>query len=161
MTSTVGRPSCEPSTPTRAAASISTSSSWARWQGQVVETVGKHHPGAIYVYQAEQLGTGHATKQGAAVLAALRYEGAVLVVAGDRLLDAQVVEQLIAEYRSTAADMVFLVGAASGSELGHVVRDPDGAVVGIIEHKDVLAREALRRIRHLALAAAPEAIRWR
>ena len=80
--------------------------------GQVVETVGKHHPGAIYVYQAEQLGTGHATKQGAAVLAALRYEGAVLVVAGDRLLDTQVVEQLIAEYRSTAADMAFLVSAA-------------------------------------------------
>ena len=81
----------------------------------------------------------------------------MLVVAGDRLLDAQVVEQLIVEYRSTAADMVFLVGAASGSELGHVVRDPDAAVVGIIEHKDVLARGALRRIRHLALAVAPGA----
>jgi N-acetylgalactosamine kinase len=124
---------------------------------QVIETVGRHHPGAIYVYQAEQLGTGHATKQGAAALAALRYTGAVLVVAGDRLLDALVVDQLIAEYRSTAADLVFLVGARSGSELGHVVRDPDGAVVGIVEHKDVQAREAVGRIRRLAQACAAAA----
>lgn len=118
--------------------------------GQVIETVGKHHPGVIFAYQAEQLGTGHATKQGAAILAGLRYEGAVLVVAGDRLLDAQVVDQLLAEYRATAADMVFLVGARSGSELGHVVRDVDGSVLGIIEHKDVLARKALGQIRRLA-----------
>jgi N-acetylgalactosamine kinase len=121
--------------------------------GQVIETVGRHHEGVIFAYQAEQRGTGHATKQGARILADLRYEGAVLVVAGDRLLDAQIVERLLAEFQTTAADMVFLVGARSGSELGHVVRDEGGAVLGIIEHKDVLARRALGEIRRRALAA--------
>jgi N-acetylgalactosamine kinase len=121
--------------------------------GQVIETVGRHHEGVIFAYQAEQRGTGHATKQAARILADLRYAGAVLVVAGDRLLDAQIVERLIAEFNAAAADMAFLVGARSGSELGHVVRDEGGAVLGIIEHKDVLARQALGEIRQLALAA--------
>jgi N-acetylgalactosamine kinase len=119
--------------------------------GQVIETVGRHHEGIIFAYQAEQRGTGHATKQGARILADLRYAGAALVVAGDRLLDAQVVERLIAEFRATVADMAFLVGGRSGSELGHVVRDDSGAVLGIIEHKDVLARRALGEIRRRAL----------
>jgi len=122
--------------------------------GQVIETVGRHHEGVIFAYQAEQRGTGHATKQGARILADLRYDGAVLVVAGDRLLDAQVVERLIAEFQATDSDMAFLVGARSGSELGHVVRDESGAVLGIIEHKDVLARRALGEIRRLALDAS-------
>jgi N-acetylgalactosamine kinase len=125
--------------------------------GQVIETVGQHHEGVIFAYQAEQRGTGHATKQGARILADLRYAGAVLVVAGDRLLDAQIVERLIAEFRAHDADLAFLVGARSGSELGHVVRDEDGAVLGIIEHKDVLARRALGEIRRLALAASAPA----
>ncbi|MBM4458075.1 MAG: galactokinase [Chloroflexi bacterium] len=121
--------------------------------GQVIETVGRYHEGGIFAYQAEQRGTGHATKQGARILADLRYTGAALVVAGDRLLDAQIVERLIAEFRATDSDMAFLVGARSGSELGHVVRDERGAVLGIIEHKDVLARQALGEIRQLALDA--------
>ncbi len=122
--------------------------------GQVIETVGRHHEGVIFAYQAEQRGTGHATKQGARLLQDLRYDGAVLVVAGDRLLDASVVERLLADFQASNSDMVFLVGARSGSELGHVVRDADGAVLGIIEHKDVLARRALGEIRRLALDAS-------
>jgi N-acetylgalactosamine kinase len=125
--------------------------------GQVIETVGRHHEGVIFAYQAEQRGTGHATKQGARILADLRYTGAVLVVAGDRLLDAQVVERLLAEFRTSDSDMVFLVGDRSAAELGHVVRAADGAVLGIIEHKDVLARRALGEIRRLALAPRPSA----
>lgn len=126
--------------------------------GQVIETVGRYHEGVIFAYQAEQRGTGHAARQGARILADLRYAGAVLVVAGDRLLDAQVVEQLLTEFRTTNCDMAFLVGERSGSELGHVVRDEAGAVLGIIEHKDVLARQALAEVRRLALAAsAPDA----
>lgn len=122
--------------------------------GQVIETVGRHHEGVIFAYQAEQRGTGHATKQGARILADLRYDGAVLVVAGDRVLDAQIVERLLVEFRATNCDLAFLVGDRSGSELGHVVRDVDGAVLGIIEHKDVLARRALGEIRRLALNAS-------
>ena len=73
--------------------------------GQVIETVGKAHEGVIFAYQAEQRGTGHAAKQGAAILRGLNYDGAVLIVAGDRLLDAQVVEQMIAAFQATASDI--------------------------------------------------------
>lgn len=125
--------------------------------GQVIETVGKAHQGVIFAYQAEQLGTGHAARQGAAVLRSLNYDGAVFIVAGDRLLDAQIVEQMIAEFGATAADLVFLVGQRGReAELGHVLRGPDGEVLGIVEHRDVLARQVLRQIRQLASDRAPD-----
>ncbi len=124
--------------------------------GQVIETVGRAHEGVIFAYQAEQRGTGHAAKQGARMLADLGYQGAVLVVAGDRLLAPQVVEQLIAQYHNTASDMVFLVGPRGQSELGHVLRGPDGAVLGVVEHRDVVTRKALAHIRRLALDDAPD-----
>ncbi|MFO7696546.1 MAG: NTP transferase domain-containing protein, partial [Anaerolineae bacterium] len=94
--------------------------------GQVIETVGRIHEGVIFAYQAEQRGTGHAARQGARILADMRYEGAVLVVAGDRLLDPQVVEQLLAEFRDSASDLVFLVAPRGRSELGSVLRTPEG-----------------------------------
>lgn len=55
--------------------------------GMVVDEVGPKFPDALFAYQSELLGTGHATRQGAAVLSRLGFDGAVLVVAGDKLVE--------------------------------------------------------------------------
>ena len=123
---------------------------------QVIETVGKTYEGVVFAYQAEQRGTGHAARQGARILADMRYDGAVLVVAGDRLLDPQVLEQLIAVYRDSASDLVFLVGPRGRSELGRVLRTPEGEVLGVFEHKDIVAKLALTHVRQLVLNAGTD-----
>lgn len=124
--------------------------------GQVIETVGREHEGVIFAYQADQRGTGHAARQGARILADLRYTGAVLVVAGDRLVDGQVVDQLIGRFRSTDSDLIFLVGQRGRGRQGRILRSPDGAVLGVVEHVDLTSKQALARIRQLALAKAPD-----
>ncbi|MBS1251009.1 MAG: Galactokinase [Anaerolineales bacterium] len=122
--------------------------------GQVIETVGQEYEGVLFAYQAEQRGTGHAAKQGARILADLRYAGPVLVVAGDRLVDAQVAERLIAEFRSTDSDMVFLIGQRNNPRSSRVLRRPDGTVLGVVEYPDWLTRHVLAQIRQMALAGA-------
>ena len=123
--------------------------------GQVIETVGKCHPGIIFAYQSELRGTGDAARQGARILADLDYRDAVLVVAGDRLIDPSVVEQLIARFHSTASDIVFLVAPRYEAALGRVIRGPEGAVLGIVEHRDIVTKKTLAHIRRLALEGVP------
>ena len=47
--------------------------------GDVVETIGASHPGVLFVYQRDQIGTGHAARVGIEALGRLGYEGNVLI----------------------------------------------------------------------------------
>ena len=94
-----------------------------------------------FVRQEPQLGTGHAVQQ---AVPHLRDDGTAVVLSGDVPL--------------TQADTLRALVAASGGErlalltvtlpdptgYGRIVRDADGAVQGIVEHKD--ATEAQRAI---------------
>jgi N-acetylgalactosamine kinase len=121
--------------------------------GQVIETVGREHEGVIFAYQAEQLGTAHATRQGAQVLTALEAEQEVLIVAGDRVVEAVVLEQLFDLFYSQNCDMAFLVGPKRRrSDPGRVLLYPDGGVLGNVEVRDVQQRQVLRTVRAWAEA---------
>jgi len=123
--------------------------------GQVIETIGHEHSGIIFAYQAEQLGTGHATRVGLQVLEALDGDEDVLLVAGDRILEPLVLEWLMDLYYSRQCDMAFLVGLRSHrSDGGRVLLQSDGSVLANIETRDIWQREALRRIRLLAEGGA-------
>lgn len=123
---------------------------------QVMETVATEHEGVVYVYQAEQLGTGHAARLGVDALAALGGEEDVLLVAGDRLIEPIELERLFELYDAEGCDLAFMVTPRrAGSEQGRVLLDDGGAVVGIVEMRDVRQRRALRRVRDLALTAPP------
>ena len=74
---------------------------------QVMETVEAEN--VIYAYQAEQLGTAHAARQGAKVLAAFSENADVLIVAGDRLIQPQVLEQLFDLFYSQNCDLAFFI----------------------------------------------------
>jgi UDP-N-acetylglucosamine diphosphorylase/glucosamine-1-phosphate N-acetyltransferase len=99
------------------------------------------------VEQSPQLGTGHAVMQSEAELAG--FEGDVLVLSGDvPLLTGATIEKLVeAHQASHAAATVLTTILDDASGYGRIVRNEDGYVVGIVEHKD--ATEKQRTIREI------------
>lgn len=87
--------------------------------------------------QAEQLGTGHAVSCGLAMLPA-ELSGTVLVSYGDvPLLDTATLAGLLdAHHRARHAVTVLSATVADPSGYGRIVRDPDGEVTAIVEHRD-------------------------
>jgi bifunctional UDP-N-acetylglucosamine pyrophosphorylase/glucosamine-1-phosphate N-acetyltransferase len=95
--------------------------------------------------QSEQLGTGHAVSCGLDVLPA-ELSGTVLVSSGDvPLLDAETLTGLLdAHHGARHAVTVLSATVADPSGYGRIVRDPDGEVTGIVEHRD--ATESQRAV---------------
>jgi len=132
--------------------------------GQVIETVGREHEGILFAYQAEQLGTAHAAKQGARVLAALGEDEDVLIVAGDRVVEPLVLEQLFDRFYSLGCDLAFLVGPKRRrSDPGRVLTYADGSVLANVEVYDVWQRQIFARLRAAAergqIPPGPEILR--
>jgi len=100
--------------------------------------------GIVFVFQAEQLGTGHAVMVCRDLLA--DHRGPVLVVAGDSpMMQADSVAALLAEYdRRRAACILGTIHKDDPSGLGRIIRDEDGNFEAIVEEKD--ATDAQRRI---------------
>ncbi len=106
---------------------------------QVLQVVGREHPGVMYVYQEPQLGTGHAAKMAAEALQNIGYEGHVLVTTGDKLIEPQAIETLLGGYVKQHADMALLTiprSKATEGSVGRVFVDADGQALDIIETID-------------------------
>jgi len=113
---------------------------------QVMDTVEAEN--VIYAYQAEQLGTAHAARQGAKVLAALSSQAEVLIVAGDRLIEPQVLERFFDLFYRENCDMAFLaLPRTRPSNLGRILLYPDGSVLADVEAADIRQRQIFREFR--------------
>ena len=112
---------------------------------QVMETVAKEEPEAVFVMQSPQLGTGDAAKKAAAVLERMGHEGPVLVSMGDKYLDGEAIEALVDGFVRQQADMVLATipktSITEGSG-GRVFLGKSGEILGIIEKPD-LGRAAI------------------
>ncbi|MGQ9730903.1 MAG: bifunctional UDP-N-acetylglucosamine diphosphorylase/glucosamine-1-phosphate N-acetyltransferase GlmU [Candidatus Zipacnadales bacterium] len=86
--------------------------------------------------QEEPRGTGHATFQAASVLG--DFEGTILLTCVDiPLLRVETLRALIAHHQSTnAAATILTAEYADPSGYGRIVRDTNGSVKAIIEHRD-------------------------
>jgi bifunctional UDP-N-acetylglucosamine pyrophosphorylase/glucosamine-1-phosphate N-acetyltransferase len=87
--------------------------------------------------QAEQNGTGHAVSCGLAELPAT-LTGTVIVTYGDvPLLETETLAALLAEHTETGNAVTVLTSVvADPTGYGRIIRDGDGAVTQIVEHKD-------------------------
>ncbi len=103
----------------------------------VVTTIVELAPEAIIVDQDEVPGTGRAVELGIAALPA-GFEGDVVVVSGDvPLLDAATLATLIASHRAADAAATLLSAILTDATgYGRVIRDADGRLVAIVEHRD-------------------------
>lgn len=89
-----------------------------------------------YALQADQLGTGHAVMQAAKHLEGK--EGITVVLCGDTpLFTAETIDQLIKQHESEEAKVTVLTATAEDpTGYGRIIRDTNGFVNRIVEHKD-------------------------
>ena len=126
---------------------------------QQVRTAFAARPALGFCAQEPQLGTGHAVLQ---ACPQLDDSGIVLVLYGDvPLVRAQTLQPLLDAARGGAlAVLTVLLDQPDG--YGRIVRDPQGRVLRIVEHKDASADErAIREVNSGILAAPAAALkRW-
>src|SRR4051794_14622229 len=97
--------------------------------------------------QEQQLGTGHAVQCGLAALADLpSLPREIVVTYGDvPMLTSETLADLLADHRAQGVAVTVLTAAvADPTGYGRVVRDADGRVVRVVEHRD--ADEEIRSI---------------
>ncbi len=109
---------------------------------RLVEIIEVDLPSSIIVDQDDVPGTGRAVEQAMDALPS-SFSGEVLVLNGDvPLLDVDTLRRALSEHRSTgtaATLLTTLLGEPHG--YGRIIRDDQGSVNRIVEHKDALADE--------------------
>jgi bifunctional UDP-N-acetylglucosamine pyrophosphorylase/glucosamine-1-phosphate N-acetyltransferase len=102
---------------------------------------------ALYAYQAEPLGTGHALMQTENILA--DYQGTILVIYGDTpLWRLRTLRGLIETHHSAGADATVATAILdSPPAYGRIIRDRNGRITKIVEEKDCTAEE--KKIREI------------
>ncbi len=103
--------------------------------------------GVEFVRQREQLGTGHAVVQAAPALAA--FDGTVVVLNGDVPgLRAETIRRFVgAHHRAGSVATVLTAELEDPAGYGRIVRDAQGQLLRIVEHKDASPEElALREV---------------
>ncbi len=94
-----------------------------------------------YALQSEQLGTAHAVMQAASFLE--DKEGTTIVICGDTpLITAETMSALLAHHQETKAKATILTAKADEpTGYGRIVRNQEGKVEKIVEHKDASETE--------------------
>jgi bifunctional UDP-N-acetylglucosamine pyrophosphorylase/glucosamine-1-phosphate N-acetyltransferase len=115
-------------------------------QAEAVSAVAKA-AGAGTIHQTEQLGTGHAVMCGEAQLKGIG--GILLVLNGDcPLIRPETLQALIQLYRETGSGAAMITTDLDDpTGYGRIVRDADGDVLAIVEHK--AATETQRALREI------------
>lgn len=109
---------------------------------QVKGVVLKDYPGAEFVFQAEQKGTGHAVQMCEKTLG--NFSGNVCVLYGDVLMvnEPQCLQQLSAAHVKHKSDITMLTAEVDDpTGLGRIIRGDDGAFEKIVEEKDCTGLE--------------------
>lgn len=125
--------------------------------GEHVRTAFAEQGDLVWVEQAQQLGTGHAVQQ---ALPAIPDAARVLVLYGDvPLIHADTLRRLLA---SSAPLVVLAAEPADATGYGRIVRDAEGRVAAIVEHKDASAEQHAIRLVNSGILAADAATlkRW-
>ncbi len=112
------------------------------WQKEsVISYFQKKSGNLVFVEQTPQLGTGHAVMQAENALDG--FAGDVLVLSGDvPLLSSKTISSLVEHHRTTNACATVLTSMIDNpTGYGRILRNPEGLVLAIVEHKDAAAEE--------------------
>lgn len=109
-------------------------------QADAVREATKSYP-MDYAFQSPQLGTGHAVMQAESILS--NFEGNAMVLSGDvPLTKIETLKQLLNVHREKEAVATVLTAVLEDpTGYGRVIRDEQGDVLKIVEHKDASPAE--------------------
>lgn len=103
----------------------------------VMAAVSGRFPDTLFAFQNEPRGTGHAARCGAALLERMRYDGDVLVVAGDKVIEPSVIRRLTAAHQRCGADVTLAMARRPAqSSAGILLQSARGRIVGILEEAE-------------------------
>jgi N-acetylgalactosamine kinase len=115
---------------------------------QVREVVDQAPSTVDYVFQAEQKGTGHATRLATDVLEARHYTGDLLILAGDKVLEDAIFRRLLDTFYADDCDLAVIVGDPQDfPSSGHIITDPEGRILGNVEIFDIKRMQLLIDLR--------------
>ncbi len=118
--------------------------------GQVIQAASMASGNIGFCYQSEQLGTGHATKCAVNLLQSLGYNGGILVVAGDKVVEETAIRKLVDAYRGSQCDLAMIVGdTVDNPSAGRIVCDTNNQPLGIVESVDIARLQILNILRKL------------
>ena len=123
------------------------------------DQVQQSFPDCIFVDQTEQLGTGHAVQMAADAIPA---DSLVLILYGDVPLIQTETLQAVLEAASDGKLGLLTAHLQDATGYGRIVRNGEGAVTSIVEHKDASAEQlAIKEINTGILAAdAKNLVKW-
>ncbi len=103
----------------------------------VMSTVNRRFPGTAYAFQDRPLGTGDAARKGAEILERLGFQGNILVVAGDKVIDPRIIRQLLNTHERSGADVTLATARRPAkSSAGILLSNTRGNIVGILEEAE-------------------------
>jgi len=121
---------------------------------QVMQLVATSASKALYCFQAEQKGTAHATRIAANLLEAQGFDGDILVVAGDKVLEEGIVRRLLDNFYREDNDLSFVVGDLTDfPDAGRIVTHADGRIIGNVEVFDGDRMRLLIKLREMTQIA--------
>jgi len=94
-------------------------------------------------YQKERLGTGHAVKMAMPAIEKLKVDEPVYILCGDvPLIKSDTLKNMLDEYRKKDSDIAVLtVEKTNPDGYGRIVKDKEGFIKKIVEHKDANAQQ--------------------
>src|SRR5271157_3961573 len=114
--------------------------------GVVAQT--KYTP--LYTFQPVQKGTGNAAKIGIHALQQSGFDGDVVIVPGDAVINPAILQTLVDTYQSSQCDMAMLVmDKEYAPDFGHIVQDEDGKVLGSIEYWDLIKAILTKKMKEM------------
>ncbi len=126
----------------------------------VIETVGREFLETIFVYQSNQLGTGHAAQIGVNALRNLGFAGPILIMPGDKVIEENVIIAIAERFVRKRADMVFVTGSKKQNpSSGRVVIDRQTKkILGNVEVRDIQRAKILTDLHNLIKKTKSEEI---
>jgi len=108
----------------------------------VLDCLGTGDSQVTFLYQEEQLGTGHAARLAARYLRFQGFEGSILVAMGDKFITPQGLNELMPNHAQAQADLTLATASKTAwPDSGRVVIDETGRVCAIVEKPDVIQRQ--------------------
>lgn len=115
---------------------------------QVIGTVRQAFPDAVFATQAEALGTADAARAGLRALEGIAPGASLLLAAGDRIVDPEVLERLFMLFSDQELDLALAVSPGPpGSDRGRLIESTRGETLAVVEDADIRQRQIFRNLR--------------